>query len=68
MGWPQHAKVPVVKGCQFRFPKTLDDGEHGRIDETDCGVCVPIADDTNASKVSREQIFDLIGARLNIFE
>ncbi len=42
MSWPDHPEVPMIKRRQLGFAETLDNGDHGGVDETKRKVTVSI--------------------------
>ncbi len=68
MAWPHDAEVAAVEGRELRLPVPLDDGEHGRVNESDSKVAVGRVDLLYPVVVFRSQIVDREGAPTNIVE
>ncbi len=60
--------MAVVKCGEFRLPKSFDDGEHGRIHESDVSIIVARTQFTNPNVVVVMQFLDAVGARDDVIE
>ncbi len=68
MPWSERAEVPVVQGRQLGLVHTLDDGQDPRIDESNVGVVIAVAEGSDAGVVNGLKVLDAVRARLDIVE
>lgn len=68
MARTQNAEVTAIQGCELCLLEPFDYREDRRVDETDVGVLVAIAEVPDAVEVAGEKAFDPIGALDDIFQ
>lgn len=58
--------MPVVQRCQLPFAQSLHNGQHRRVDETDAGVRILLADVRSAGIILGQQVLDEVVASCDV--